>query len=111
MGVSLRRLGIMVLAFAFLLGTAAIAFAFGAEPCLHAAEAGHDGHHPHEQHSDTSPFSCLTCLCCGVIPTLPGAPAALAAPQLLAFIRYHATIDTITGRSIVPDPSPPRPLA
>lgn len=107
----IRRLCMLVLALAFLAGTIGVAFAFGSEPCdaaIHAAQPGHEGHH-HDH--DTSKLSCISCLCCAVISTLPGAPVAAAAPQEITYVVYRDDISLMAGRSVAPDPTPPRSIA
>jgi hypothetical protein len=102
---------VLLIALAFMGGTIGVAFAFGAEPCspsLHAATPGHEGHH--HQH-DTNTLTCISCLCCAVIPTLTGAPVAIMAPRQVAYVVYRQELSVMAGRSVAPDPTPPRSIA
>ena len=107
----IRRLCVLFITLAFLVGMIGVAFAFGAEPCVlehHAAGQGHaDHHHDHE----TSKLTCISCLCCAVIPTLTGAPVVVAAPQQIAYVVYREELSVMAGRSVAPDPTPPRSVA
>ena len=104
-----RRILSVFIAVAFLGGTIGVAFAFSGEACDHAAQTGTPGQHRHAADADAA--ACLACPCCAVVPTLPDAPAALRAPRQIAYFIKAEPLPRLTGRSVVPDPSPPRPIA
>ena len=78
------------------------------EPCgEHHSDVGNATHH----HNDKG--NCLTC-CVGVciaIPGLPPRPPMTLAPIAVAKIAYWHRGAAIAGRTIPPDPIPPRPAA
>ncbi len=115
----LRRLIVLLVALAFIDGGVARAAALvppAAEPCSHehGDMPGHSGHMPastgHQQ--DRGSRACLQCCCLGICASVPSLPAALTvAPVVVASVVYWDTSRTATGRSIAPEPGPPRPLA
>lgn len=108
----LRRLLSIFVTVAFLGGTIGVDYAFGADPCdddLTATDsADHAGHH---HGHDANKLGCPSCPCCAVVTTLPVVPGSLGAPRQLAYIVYVERSPHLTGRSIPPDLSPPRPSA
>jgi len=106
----LRRVLCVLTAVTFLGGTIGLEFAFADEPCENLAEANtppRDKHH----HDDGTDAACVACPCCAVVPTLPEAPAALSPTFHVEYIVYIAKLPRFAGRSVAPDPSPPRPIA
>lgn len=99
-------------AVAFFTGATVALAAHGAsagEPCLeHQATDGHAGH-PH----DGSEGNCLTCCVglCVAIPDLPPRFFAAATPLTAAKVAYWDSSSGIAGRTIPPDPIPPRRIA
>lgn len=102
-----RRLLLILCALAFFSGTTvglATHPAAAGEPC-----AGHQAddmaaHHHHKG------GNCLTC-CVGVcvaIPDLPPRPVSSIVPLTASTIAYWSSVVAISGRSITPDPAPPR---
>jgi hypothetical protein len=117
---TLRRMHDLARRFLFLL--CAVAFFTGAtiglamhgasagESCLeHQANDGYAGHH----HDGDGKGNCLTC-CMGVcvaIPDLPPRFFSAIAPLTAAKVAYWNRGSGIAGRTIPPDPIPPRRIA
>jgi hypothetical protein len=106
-----RRFLFMFCAVAFFTGATvglAVHGASAGEPCLeHQANDGHAGHH-HDGKGN-----CLTC-CMGVcvaIPDLPPRFFSAIAPLTAAKVAYWDHGSGIAGRTIPPDPIPPRRIA
>ena len=102
-----RRLVLILCAFAFFSGTTvglATHPAAAGEPCAeHHADGKADHHH-------NMGGNCLTC-CVGVCVAIPDlSPRALSsiAPITATAVAYWSGGVTISGRSITPDPAPPR---
>ena len=107
MHAALRQLLVLIVAATFLNGTVGLAFA---EPCddgLDMELPAQGGHH----HHDGDAPSCLVCPCCAVVPTLSDPPVAPMGPQPVAYVIYTEHSPVLIGRSVAPDPSPPRPIA
>jgi hypothetical protein len=120
MGIFARRL-ILLLAVLALATGVPVAFAVPpvlvAEPCPHQHQHGLAGaaHHQHNeprqpQHHDHGAAGCLCCCigACVAIPDLARAPVAVV-PYAALPVVYWDTGLCLTGRSIRPDPAPPRP--
>jgi hypothetical protein len=108
-----RRLLFLVCALAFFSGATiglAMHGASAGEPCSEHHDAGdHDdtGTAPH--HHDGK-GNCLTC-CMGVCVAVPDLPPRLSmtlAPMSVGRIAYWDRSEAISGRTIPPDPIPPR---
>jgi hypothetical protein len=105
----------VLVAVAFLSGGAlgfAVPRASAAEPCPH--EYGRDAdHHKQHQHPDSGAAGCLSCCCLGVCVTVQNIPMALNAEPAAAVsaVSYWGTSVLLDGRSIAPDPGPPKPIA
>jgi len=93
----------------------------GAAPPLWSLDlASHSAHshavhgHQHDQKSGSDTGECLKC-CLGVCLGGPCLAAPTNAGSTLAFdstaVRYSTTLSALAGRSVAPDPSPPRPIA
>jgi len=83
--------------------------AVAGEPCPHEHEHTPGPAHP-EHHHDHGAAACLCCLACMGIPDLP--PRQMAAAVFTAStIVYWENGTLLAGRSIPPDPAPPRPSA
>jgi hypothetical protein len=80
-----------------------------AEPCPegHAHHDGKTTQHPHHQH-DKGLACCCDCLGCSsaayISPELSITPA-----ELPARIQYDAPTASLSGRTLLPEPDPPRP--
>ena len=102
-----RRLLLLLCALAFFSGTTvglATHPAAAGEPC---AEHQADDSAAHHHHKDGN---CLTC-CVGVcvaMPDLPPRPLSSIVPLTANTVAYWSSVVAITGRSITPDPAPPR---
>ena len=104
---SIRHLLLVLCALAFFSGTTigfASHLAAAGEPC---AEHHVDGKADH--HHDRS-GSCLTCCvgACVAIPDLPPHPLSSLTPLTATTVAYWGSGVIISGRSITPDPIPPR---
>ena len=116
-----RRLIVLLVAFAFIAGGvagAAAPNAIAAEPCTESH--GHADHQAdHHQHGKTSDHdkdsrqgACISCCCIGVCASLPDVTGALTSePVTMSRVVYWDTARFGIGRSITPEPGPPRPLA
>lgn len=111
MSATLRRFLSLIIAVAFLGGTLFPAFAACSDDCIDALRAGGFGHHEQSHDQDENSSSCLSCPCCAVVPTLPSAPSIARLPRQIAYVVYTERAPQLTGRSILPDPSPPRTIA
>jgi len=112
MRIGLRRVLGVLITLAFLSGTVGAAFASSFDACEHDRNAGGAAHHQKHAHDeDANSALCLLCPCCAIAPTLPAAPAIQRTPQSIAYIIYPAQSIPLTGRSVKPDPSPPRSIA
>jgi len=73
----------------------------------------HHGHH-HDHGSKTTEGDCLRCCLGGCLgaPCLSGPTIVLSEPAFVgAAVLYWALWPAIAGRSIAPDPGPPKPIA
>jgi hypothetical protein len=106
-----RRFLFLLCAVAFFTGATvglAVHGASAGEPCLeHQANDGHAGHH-----HDGNKGNCLTC-CMGVCVAIPDLPPRFSAvaPLTVAKVAYWDRGSGIAGRTIPPDPIPPRRIA
>ena len=107
----LRWLLSLIVAVAFLGGTVCPAFAACFDNCIDAAQAGQSGHHDQSHDQDENSDSCAFCPCCAVVPTLPPVPQIARLPKQIAYVVYTEHSNPLIGRSILPDPSPPRTIA
>jgi hypothetical protein len=104
-----RRIVVALIALAFLLGGvgqphAAIAAIPG------VGESHHEHHHGDGQkHRPGDPGQ--ICACCVAMSGLPVVPATEAAASAAETIVFSADRSLPAGRSIVPDPTPPRSIA
>lgn len=105
-----RRFLFLLCAVAFFTGATvglAVHGASAGEPCLeHQTNDGHAGHH----HDGDAKGNCLTC-CMGVciaVPNLPPPFFTAAPPLTAAKVAYWDHGSGIMGRTVPPDPIPPR---
>ena len=116
----LRRLVVLLAALAFVTGSA-IGVATpttAAEPCppehgdMHGHSGGHQPGHGGQHRHDSDPRAALQCCCVGICVSVPNLPVALTiAPVSVMPVAYWDTTRFSVGRSITPEPGPPRPLA
>src|SRR3954451_8401109 len=116
-----RRLGVLLVAFAFIAGGvigAAAPNAIAAEPCTQ--EQGHadaqGSHHQHGKKPDHDKNSrqgaCIQCCCVGICASIPDVTGALSSePVTMSRVVYWDTARLTIGRSIKPEHGPPRPPA
>ena len=112
----LRRAFLVLVTIAFI-GAGALASAspapMAAEPCPH--EHGQIGEHQHPNpHShDPGAAGCLSCClaACIVVPNLPPQTIAAPTPFRATQILYSSAHLPLAGRSIRPEPAPPRHIA
>ena len=76
---------------------------------------GHAGHgHQHHHKSRSDPSTCLKC-CLGACLTAPALAVSTNSGSTPAFdgtaVRYSTTLPVLAGRSVAPDPAPPKPIA
>jgi hypothetical protein len=107
----LRCLVVVLLSLALAKGNAHVALHLGAahsEPCPeeHTHHTGPAHHHPHQH--DKGLACCCDCLGCSsaayLAPELSSTPAELP-PQP----HYDAHTASLSGRTLLPEPDPPRP--
>jgi hypothetical protein len=114
---------ILVLAVLVLAAGAPLALAvppaLAGEPCPHEHQHGMAGAAHHQHHAPMAPQhpgdGAAGCLCCCIgaclaIPDLARAPVVVV-PYTALPVVYWDTDLRLTGRSIRPDPAPPRPSA
>jgi hypothetical protein len=66
---------------------------------------------PHHQHRhDHGPACCCDCLGCTSAAFLPP-ELAIAPAELGAQIHYEALTTSLSGRAVLPEPGPPRPVS
>jgi hypothetical protein len=104
------RCRVVLLSLALANGNAHAALHLGAahsEPCPED-HAHHPGTAPHERHHDKDVACCCDCLGCSsaayLAPELSTTPAEL--PMRL---QYDAHTAALSGRTLLPEPDPPRP--
>lgn len=112
-----RRLLLLMAALAFLAGAPlalAVPPVLAAEPCPHEHQAiggaaYHEHQHPQKQQHDHSAAGCLCC-CIGACVGIPDLAhySVTVAPLATAAVVYGDTADRLAGRSIRPEPAPPR---
>lgn len=107
-----RRLLLLLCAAAFFTGATlglAVHGAAAGEPCAgHYEDPGNTAHH-----HDGAKGNCLTC-CMGVcvaVPDLPPRSFSVLAPVMAAKVAYWDRGTGFAGRTIPPDPIPPRRTA
>jgi hypothetical protein len=108
-----RRLLLIVCALALVGGSAlgfAIAPAQAAAPCAHEHNQGPGNASHHHDHG--APGCLLCCLgACAAIPDLPPRPVLSEAPVTVVAVIYWEFGTALAGRSIAPDPAPPKSIA
>jgi hypothetical protein len=81
-----------------------------AEPCPeeHAHHSGETSpHHQHQHQHDKGLACCCDCMGCSPVVYLPPEPSVTPA-ELPAQIRYDALTASLSGRTLLPEPDPPR---
>lgn len=112
MRAKLHRFLSLIIAVAFLGGTVCPAFAVCFDDYIDTVQAGEAGHHGQSHDQDENNDSCPSCPCCAVVvSTLPPAPPVAHLPGQVVYVAYAEHAPQLIGRSILPDPSPPRPIA
>jgi len=121
MGLWVRRLLVIMTVLAFAAGVPlalAVPPALAAAPCPHEhhqAMPGSAHHHepaPPQQHHRHDAAGCLCCCmgsCVGT-PDLARNPT-VTTPVLAALVTYPEPVTSLSGRTLRPDPAPPRPSA
>jgi hypothetical protein len=109
----LLRCLIVLLSLALASGNARAALHLGdahSEPCPeeHAHHTGKTSpHHQHQHQHDKGLACCCDCLGCSSVVYLP--PALSVTPaELPAKIHYDAVTASLSGRTLLPEPDPPR---
>lgn len=114
-----RRLILLLAALALAAGAPAafaVPPALAAEPCLHEHQHGAGiADHDHDRHQHRHDHGAAGCLCCCIgsciaISDLPHNPVAVILCIALP-VAYWDTGLRLAGRSIRPDPAPPRSSA
>ena len=114
-----RRIFALLIVAAYLGATlVAAASPIGSCPALDRAPRNAHHHHsgPHSKHQDSpgnTSGECLQC-CLGTCLVVPCLPARGTEASRLAFVGlsvlYRAVLPAIYGRTITPDPGPPKPI-
>jgi hypothetical protein len=84
------------------------------ETALHATHTHHNHGVQHQHSSPISASECLKCCigACLVVPCLPGPSVGISEPAFVGLsVLYWAVSPAISGRAVIPDPGPPRPIA
>ncbi len=121
MRVLVHRLVLVLAALALVAGAPlalAVPPALAAEPCPHehqhamTGEAHHQHQVPQKQHHDHGAARCLCC-CIGACVGLPDLAriSVVATPLAEVSVVYSETATPLAGRSLRPEPAPPRPSA
>jgi hypothetical protein len=112
----LRRAVLVLVSIAFI-GAGALASAspvpMAGEPCPHEHGLMHEHQQPKPHSLDPGAAGCLSCClaaCIGV-PNLPPQTIAAPTPFRVTQIVYSRAQLPLAGRSIRPEPAPPRPVA
>jgi hypothetical protein len=111
----LLRVALSAVLISALFGVVAIDAVNAGAPCPPAAQTAHEGHHHHDGNQSTPDktmpdcFKC--CFTCQIPPSLTAGPVAAVAVPIVGVALYWAHDGALTGRSIPPDPAPPRPIA
>jgi hypothetical protein len=114
MQVFFRHMLMMLCALALISGSAlglAVPPAMAGEPCPHEHSSGPT---QHSHHHGIDGAGCLACCVGGIClaaPGLPARPASVVLPSIAPPITYWDASVAFSGRSLAPDPAPPKTSA